>query len=52
MKKRNRLQIFSGFDQCQTDVIDGFTNCIHTILRKVVSDNLKACPRFVQLSKN
>ena len=32
--------------------IDQFTNFMHTILTKVVPDNLKACPRFVQRSNN
>ena len=27
--------------------IDGFTKFMHTILMNIVSDNLKACPRFV-----
>ena len=32
--------------------IDGFTNFIHTILTKVVPDNLKACPKLVWCSNN
>ena len=32
--------------------IDGFTNFMHTILTKVVPDNLKACLRFVRRSSN
>ena len=31
---------------------DGFTNFMHTILTKVVPDNLKACLRFVKHSNN
>ena len=33
-------------------LIDGFTNFMHTILTKVVLDNLKASPRFVWHSNN
>ena len=36
----------SSLDQ----IIDGFTNCMHIILTKVIPDNLKTCPRFVQLT--
>ena len=32
--------------------IDQFTNFMHTILTKVVPDNLKACPRLVRHSNN
>ena len=32
--------------------IDGFTNSMHTILTKVVPDDVKACQRFVQRSNN
>ena len=33
-------------------IIDLFTNCMHTIKKKVVPDNLEACPRFVRHSNN
>ena len=36
-------------DLCCAQQIDRFTNFMHTILTKVVPDNLKACPRFVDL---
>ena len=32
--------------------IDRFTNFMHTILTKVVPENLKACQRFVRRSNN
>ena len=40
------------FDLNFSFVIDRFTNFMHTILRKVVPDNLKACPGFVRHSNN
>ena len=33
-------------------IIDGFTTFMHTILTKVVQDNLKPCLRFVWCSNN
>ena len=43
----NQLYSVIALIWSQLNAIDLFTNFMHTILTKVVPDNLKACPRFV-----